>query len=81
MRTSAPMALFIVFASMMSVTISHAQCLKLALRHDPPSGRFNPDSIMADTCYGTRTMGDGIVRSNVAPIAYRLCGPFVVECR
>ena len=61
MRRSAPMALFIVLASMMSVTISHAQCLKLALRHDPPSGRFNPDSIMADTCYGTRTMGDGIV--------------------
>lgn len=80
MRTSAPMVLFIVLASMMVVTNSHAQCLKLALRHDPPSGRFNPDSIMADTCYGTRTMGDGIVLSTVSPIAYRLCGPFEVEC-
>ncbi len=80
MRTSAPMALSFVLASMMVVTNSHAQCLKLALRHDPLSGRFNPDSIMVDTCYGTRTMGDGIVPSNVSPTAYHLCGPFVLEC-
>lgn len=74
MRISAPMALFIVLASMVTVTISHAQCLKLALRHDPPSGRFNPDSIMADTCYGTRTMGDGIVAGKVPSIAHDTCG-------
>jgi hypothetical protein len=80
MRTSAPMALLFVLASMMVVTNSHAQCLKLALRHDPLSGRFNPDSIMADTCYGTRTMGDGIVPGKVPPTAYHLCGPFEVEC-
>lgn len=61
MKHSARMALLIFTIGVSLTSVAYGQCLMLALPHDPPSGRINPDSIMVDTCFGTRTPGAGIL--------------------
>lgn len=61
MRLSARMALLVFTIGVSLTSVAYGQCLMLALPHDPPSGRINPDSIMVDTCFGTRTPGAGIL--------------------